>query len=340
MKKWKSIMLAGIMALSAMTAPITAKAESADDIDLKEYLELKTQDIRNGQTQFCNISDDVNLGVFTAVETGIQYNLQKKKSLADFLELTGYTLEGKTAFHKAIDSTFAYCDYRLKAEPYKIHKTDTGEVVSTLTRYVYVRLELNGELVKDKLEDSLMDQYIVTGVRSDATLNIKNEALIPMAFSYYGGITNGKTEDEINEILGTEGVVTYDAMEDFKEIIISMQQLGLGDSALKAYILANAAGAQQKCALNKHCVFKNSSYTMIIHYNNGNSVDVCVYPTTFIPGDASDDHVFDTLDIVALQKYILGIGTLSNYAQSDVNQDGEVDVYDLALMKRQLLNQK
>ena len=54
-------------------------------------------------------------------------------------------------------------------------------------------------------------------------------------------------------------------------------------------------------------------------------------------GDADADGTIGVLDIVMLQKYILGEGTLTDAESADMNGDGTVDVFDLALLKRVLL---
>ena len=46
------------------------------------------------------------------------------------------------------------------------------------------------------------------------------------------------------------------------------------------------------------------------------------------------------LDIVTLQKYLLGVQKISYqaYMNADMNQDNSVNIYDLILLKKQLLN--
>lgn len=54
-----------------------------------------------------------------------------------------------------------------------------------------------------------------------------------------------------------------------------------------------------------------------------------------VPFTEFREESYTLSDLIALQKYLLGIGSP---VTSDVNRDGAVDVFDLALMKRQLLN--
>ena len=59
-----------------------------------------------------------------------------------------------------------------------------------------------------------------------------------------------------------------------------------------------------------------------------------------LAGDADGNGSFGTADLIALQKYLLGIGTLQDPDAADLNGDGIIDVFDLGLMKRLLLSQK
>lgn len=53
-------------------------------------------------------------------------------------------------------------------------------------------------------------------------------------------------------------------------------------------------------------------------------------------GDASWDGTISVLDCVMLQKYLLRGGHVTNKLAADVNQDGRIDSFDLALLKRKL----
>ena len=55
-------------------------------------------------------------------------------------------------------------------------------------------------------------------------------------------------------------------------------------------------------------------------------------------GDANEDGAVDILDIVALQKYLLGSGELKNSNNADMNGDDVLDAFDLALLKRKIID--
>ena len=51
-------------------------------------------------------------------------------------------------------------------------------------------------------------------------------------------------------------------------------------------------------------------------------------------GDVNVDGNTSALDVVALQKYLLGISSISGMEEADMNGDGEIDIFDMALLKR------
>ena len=56
-----------------------------------------------------------------------------------------------------------------------------------------------------------------------------------------------------------------------------------------------------------------------------------------VRGDVDADGKVSVSDVVMLQKYLFGAGSLKAPAQADLYEDGRVDVFDLAMLKRVLL---
>ena len=58
-------------------------------------------------------------------------------------------------------------------------------------------------------------------------------------------------------------------------------------------------------------------------------------------GDVNADGTPDVRDLILVQKYLLGISSLTSeqFDIADLNTDECVDVFDLALLKRILLHQ-
>ena len=64
-------------------------------------------------------------------------------------------------------------------------------------------------------------------------------------------------------------------------------------------------------------------------------------PPEEVIGDVNDDGEFTVLDIVALQKWLLAVpgATLKNNDAADMDKNDIIDIFDLGLMKRALLEQ-
>ena len=58
---------------------------------------------------------------------------------------------------------------------------------------------------------------------------------------------------------------------------------------------------------------------------------------TDIKGDVNNDGLFNVSDLVMLQKYLLGNGTLTNWKNGNLCCDDRIDVFDLILVRREFL---
>ncbi|MDE5582375.1 MAG: hypothetical protein K2J08_01535 [Ruminococcus sp.] len=58
-----------------------------------------------------------------------------------------------------------------------------------------------------------------------------------------------------------------------------------------------------------------------------------------IKGDCNNDEVFNLADAVILQKWLLADSsvTLKNWKNADLCEDNKLDVFDLVMMKKQLI---
>lgn len=56
-------------------------------------------------------------------------------------------------------------------------------------------------------------------------------------------------------------------------------------------------------------------------------------------GDVNADGVFNVADVVMMQNWILRAGDITDRSAGDVCEDGEVDIFDLCLMKKVLISQ-
>ncbi len=57
-----------------------------------------------------------------------------------------------------------------------------------------------------------------------------------------------------------------------------------------------------------------------------------------IAGDVNADGAATILDLIMLQKYLLGTEDLTSSDAADLSKDGRIDVFDLCIMKRVLLS--
>ncbi len=69
---------------------------------------------------------------------------------------------------------------------------------------------------------------------------------------------------------------------------------------------------------------------------NANIVTGGVIVTSRIPGDVNDDGEVDIFDCVRLKKYIAGFDVTISEANADVNGDGEIDIFDCVRLKKYL----
>lgn len=90
---------------------------------------------------------------------------------------------------------------------------------------------------------------------------------------------------------------------------------------------------------DKDCVIKSYYDTEAHHYAIANGyrfspLDDIQY------GDVNDDGLFNISDVVVLQKWLLSMPDiqLTNWKAADVCTDGRLDVFDLCLMKRELID--
>lgn len=66
------------------------------------------------------------------------------------------------------------------------------------------------------------------------------------------------------------------------------------------------------------------------------------YPAELLQGDVNTDGTFSVADVILLQKWLLAVPdtSLANWKAADLCEDNQLDVFDLVMMKRLLLNQK
>lgn len=93
---------------------------------------------------------------------------------------------------------------------------------------------------------------------------------------------------------------------------------------------------EQSSKIKNYSILRDGSSVV---RNDNNSYDI-VFKLKFTPtGDANDDGEFNVADAVLLQKWLLAVSDthLANWKAVDFCNDNKLDVFDLCLMKRELI---
>ncbi|MDE6672785.1 MAG: dockerin type I repeat-containing protein [Ruminococcus sp.] len=59
--------------------------------------------------------------------------------------------------------------------------------------------------------------------------------------------------------------------------------------------------------------------------------------THTLDGDSNGDSTVNISDAVALQKFLLGTGNLTNWKNGDLCQDGKIDVFDMVEIRKLII---
>jgi hypothetical protein len=60
--------------------------------------------------------------------------------------------------------------------------------------------------------------------------------------------------------------------------------------------------------------------------------------SNFIKGDVNADSQFTIADLVMLEKFLLGAGTLTDWQAGDLCNDGKIDVFDMIEMRKMFVS--
>lgn len=109
---------------------------------------------------------------------------------------------------------------------------------------------------------------------------------------------------------------------------------------MKKRILAMVSAAMMVSAMSLSVVKEN--FVTRTYAEETNDYDTSEVDTTSIQGDVNNDGVFSIADVILLQKWLLSIPDthLANWKVADFCEDGKLDVFDLCLSKRKLINAK
>ena len=112
----------------------------------------------------------------------------------------------------------------------------------------------------------------------------------------------------------------------------------LEDSAAQAYCDGKPTGKcyvdnQESYSTNEITTYWNSPLTYLLSFTETLGAES-------VRGDVNADGDFTVADVVALQKWLLAVpdAHLANWKAADLCEDDRLDVFDLCIMKRELLN--
>ena len=104
--------------------------------------------------------------------------------------------------------------------------------------------------------------------------------------------------------------------------------------------LAKDMGSGQVCYIGK------SFYPDDVNFS-GEIDNLSVYRTALspaevqllsgTPGDVNGDGKVNLADIVTLQRFLLGSGSLKNAGNADICSDGHIDAFDLTVLRQMLI---
>lgn len=126
------------------------------------------------------------------------------------------------------------------------------------------------------------------------------------------------------------GIRSY-TLGDLSDTDEIMSEVSIDGSVLTYSANPNAAGTAEQ--------------EIIVSTQNYNDVSVNIHfiseiKSDFLRGDVNSDGVFSVADVILLQKWLLSVPDthLANWKAADFCEDGKLDVFDLCLMKRDLLD--
>ncbi len=120
-----------------------------------------------------------------------------------------------------------------------------------------------------------------------------------------------------------------------KGMLVGGVNSALEDSAAKAY-LADVADAKcyidhsESYSTNEITIYWNSPLIYLLSLTGGSET------STDILGDVNADGSCTMLDVVMMQKYLVGLCDLTAPANGDMNADGRCNIFDMVLLKQSL----
>lgn len=224
------------------------------------------------------------------------------------------------------DSMVQYYIISLGDEPYRILENEDGTVTARtyagFDTEVIVPETLGGKTVT-KIGNWAFQQWQLHDMNAAYFAYLKWEFIKPETVTL---------PDTITEI----GKGAF-YQNDLREIYLPVSLLSIGENAF--YDCANLtdiyyAGTEEQWSAISIADGNESLGNAVIHYQTAGIPKV-------VAGDVNADGEFTIADVILLQKWLLTVPDteLPNWKAGDFYEDDRLDVFDLCLMKRELLKQ-
>lgn len=175
----------------------------------------------------------------------------------------------------------------------------------------------------------------VTSIERDAFCNCKSltaitfpetvESIGPFAFNFCKSLTSITLPEGLTEINNN----AFGNCQNLTDVTIPKSVTEINNVFNPCYRLENVyyAGTEEEW----NAIRINDKYLLKAKIHFGGT-------TPPVMGDIDSDDKFSVTDIIFVQKLLFGQETLTNWQAADLNEDDRVDGFDLAIMKRLLLN--
>ncbi len=209
-----------------------------------------------------------------------------------------------------------------------------------------IQLATDGKLIKDL---RISDMNYVSGWKFDNALSVGDLVFGDRDATYVEipGVLNGAetilTACDSKNSTGT--LAAFTAGADMTVYVAMDSRVENVPAWLTEYTLTELTVINSKDVVFKlYAKDINAGDTVFLGENG--QVSGCVNYTVFaaeassdsIAGDVNADGAATILDLIMLQKYLLGTEDLTSSDTADLSKDGRIDVFDLCIMKRVLLS--
>ncbi len=209
-----------------------------------------------------------------------------------------------------------------------------------------IQLATDGKLIKDL---RISDMNYVSGWKFDNALSVgdlvfgdRDATYVEIPYMLNGAETILTACDSKNS---TGTLAAFTAGADMTVYVAMDSRVENVPAWLTEYTLTELTAINSKDVVFKlYAKDINAGDTVFLGENG--QVSGCVNYTVFaaeassdsIAGDVNADGAATILDLIMLQKYLLGTEDLTSSDAADLSKDGRIDVFDLCIMKRVLLS--